>query len=425
MDSNKLVRPRITPQVAWCMFDWANSAFPTVIVTFVFGTYFATSVASNSVEGASLWGSALAFSGVIVAILGPLMGSIADRMMRRKIWLAAFSIICIISTGCLWFVKPDPDWIIMGLMLFVIANVAFEVGGVFYNSLLPGVTSRSNLGRLSGWGWGLGYAGGLCALLVSLVFFIQPLVSIVELNKQTAENVRVVGPFVAIWFGLFCLPLFLFIKEKTCNRKRLGVSVIGEGLAALLKTLRGLHLQKNLMKFLAARVFYCDGLNTLFAFGGIYAAGTFGMKLDEVLWFGIAMNVAAGLGALVVSAVDNKIGSKITVIIGLAAIILIAALLVWISSLYLFWTLGLILGIFVGPVQAASRTMMAYLAEPERAAEMFGLFALSGKITSFLGPAVLAFVTLSFDSQRVGMATILIFLLVGLVILTRVKIPDL
>ena len=353
------------------------------------------------------------------------MGSIADRMMRRKIWLAAFSIICIISTGCLWFVKPDPDWIIIGLVLFVIANVAFEVGGVFYNSLLPGVTSRSNLGRLSGWGWGLGYAGGLCALLVSLVFFIQPLVSIVELNKQTAENVRVVGPFVAIWFGLFCLPLFLFIKEKTYNRKRLGVSVIGEGLAALSKTLRGLHRQNNLMKFLAARVFYCDGLNTLFAFGGIYAAGTFGMKLDEVLWFGIAMNVAAGLGALVFSAVDDKIGSKTTVIIGLAAIILIAALLVWISSVYLFWALALSLGIFVGPVQAASRTMMAYLAEPERAAEMFGLFALSGKITSFLGPAVLAFVTLSFDSQRVGMATILIFLLVGLVILTRVKIPDL
>ena len=425
MDPNKPARRRMTPQVAWCMFDWANSAFPTVIVTFVFGTYFATSVASNSVEGASLWGSALALSGVIVAILGPLVGSIADRMMRRKIWLAAFSIICIISTGCLWFVKPDPDWIIIGLILFVIANVAFEVGSVFYNSLLPGVTTRSNLGSLSGWGWGLGYAGGLCALLVSLVFFIQPLVSIVELNRQTAEHVRAVGPFVAIWFGLFSLPLFLSIKEETYNRKRLGVSVIGEGISTVSKTLRGLHRQKNLMKFLAARVFYCDGLNTLFAFGGIYAAGTFGMKLDEVLWFGIAMNFAAGLGALVVSAVDDKIGPKATVIISLAAIIFIAALLVLISSVYLFWALALILGIFVGPVQAASRTMMAHLTEPERAAEMFGLFALSGKITSFLGPAVLAFVTLSFDSQRLGMATILIFLLVGLVILTRVRLPEL
>ena len=177
------------------------------------------------------------------------------------------------------------------------------------------------------------------------------------------------------------------------------------------------------MKFLAARVFYCDGLNTLFAFGGIYAAGTFGMKLDEVLWFGIAMNVAAGLGALVFSTADDKFGSKLTVIIGLASIILIAGLLVMVSSVYLFWAFALILGVFVGPVQAASRTMMAHFAKPEQAAEMFGLFALSGKITSFLGPAVLAFVTLSFDSQRIGMATILIFLLVGLVILSRVKIP--
>ncbi len=423
MDPYKSVRQGITPQVAWCMFDWANSAFPTVIVTFVFGTYFATSVASNSVEGASLWGSALAISGVIVAILGPLMGSIADRMMRRKVWLAAFSMICIISTGCLWFVKPDPDWIIFGLILFVVANVAFEVGGVFYNSLLPGVTSRSNLGRLSGWGWGLGYAGGLFALLVSLVFFVQPPVPLFELSRQTAENVRAVGPFVAIWFGLFCLPLFLFLKESTHNRKRLSVTVMGEGLVALSNTIGGLHRKKNLSKFLAARLFYCDGLNTLFAFGGIYAAGTFGMELDEVLWFGIAMNVAAGLGALVFSAADDKFGSKLTVIIGLASIILIAGLLVLVSSVYLFWAFALILGVFVGPVQAASRTMMAHFAKPEQAAEMFGLFALSGKITSFLGPAVLAFVTLSFDSQRIGMATILIFLLVGLVILSRVKIP--
>lgn len=407
---------------SWCFFDWANSAFPTVIVTFVFAAYFAKGVAANPTEGTTLWGTALSLSGLAIAIASPIFGAIADRRGARKPWLAGFALICMLCAAMLWFTQPSTDWIIWGLFFFALGNFAFEVSMVFYNAMLPTLVSPSRIGRLSGWGWGLGYAGGLCCLALTLVVFVQPETAPFGLDKAAAEHVRAVGPLVALWFLVFALPLFLFVPDAQSS----GVSIMRaakEGLIEISRTLRTIHHNPPLFRFLMARVLYIDGLNTLFAFGGIYAAGTFGMEVDEIILFGIALNVTAGLGAASFAWIDDWLGSKRTVMIALLGLVAVGTPILFITSKTAFWVLGLFLGIFMGPAQAASRSLMARLAPPGQVTEMFGLFALSGKVTAFLGPAVLAWVTAVFASQRAGMATVIVFIGVGAIILATVKEP--
>ena len=410
-------------KAAWCFYDWANSAFPTVIVTFVFAAYFAKAVAPNPTEGTTMWGYALSASGIAIALISPVVGAIADMRGCRKPWLAAFTAICIVASTLLWFTLPEPGSIVWGLTLFAIGNLAFEAGTVFYNAMLPGLARPAEIGRLSGWGWGLGYAGGLCCLTLSLVVFIQPETPPFGLDKEAAEHIRIVGPLVAVWFLVFSLPLYLWTPDVPATGKPLG-SAVREGLATLGRTLRKIHRTGPIFRFLVARLLYIDGLNTLFAFGGIYAAGTFGMEVDEIILFGIALNVTAGLGAASFAWIDDWIGPKRTVLIALFGIVLIGIPLLLIESKTMFWALGLCIGIFMGPAQAASRSLMARLAPPDQMTEMFGLFALSGKVTAFLGPAVLATVTAAFASQRAGMATVLVFISVGALILMTVRPKD-
>ena len=407
---------------SWCFFDWANSAFPTVIVTFVFAAYFAKAVAANPTEGTTLWGTALSLSGLAIAVGSPIIGAIADRRGARKPWLAGFSLICILCSSMLWFTEPSTDWIVWGLFFFALGNFAFEVSTVFYNAMLPSLVVPSRIGRLSGWGWGLGYAGGLCCLALTLVVFIQPDTPPFGLDKAAAQQVRIVGPLVAVWYALFALPLFLLVPDVAAT----GMSVAQaarSGLAELGRTLRTIHRNPPLFRFLLARVLYIDGLNTLFAFGGIYAAGTFGMAVDEIILFGIALNITAGLGAASFAWIDDWIGSKRTIMIALIGLIAVGTPILFITSKTTFWVLALFLGIFMGPAQAASRSLMARLAPAAQVTEMFGLFALSGKVTAFLGPAVLAWVTAIFASQRAGMATVIVLIAMGALILTTVKEP--
>jgi len=407
---------------SWCFYDWANSAFPTVIVTFVFAAYFASHVAASPNQGTTQWGIALSLSGLAIAIASPLVGAIADKRGRRKPWIAGFALICVACAALLWFTRPDAGWVVWALVFFALGNFAFEVGNVFYNAMLPTLVPQHRIGRLSGWGWGLGYAGGLCCLAVALLVLVQPQAPPFGLDKAAAEHVRAVGPLVALWFALFAVPLFLFVPDT----KATGVPVreaVRTGLGEFLQTLRSIHRRPPLFRFLAARILYIDGLNTLFAFGGIYAAGTFGMAVDEIILFGIALNVTAGLGAASFAWIDDWIGSKRTVLISLLAIIVIGTPILLITSTAAFWALALGIGIFMGPTQAASRSLMARLAPPDQVTEMFGLFALSGKVTAFLGPAVLAWVTAAFDSQRAGMATVIVFMAAGAAILVTVTEP--
>ncbi|MBI3506519.1 MAG: MFS transporter [Proteobacteria bacterium] len=406
---------------AWCLYDWASSAFPAVITTFVFATYFTQAVAADVVTGTAMWGHATAISGLFIAILGPVVGAIADHGGRQKPWLAAFTALAVVACAALWFVRPNPADALFALVAFGIATVAFEIATVFYNALLPKVASPERLGRISGWGWGLGYVGGIVCLAILLVGFVQNPTPPFGIDRDAAEHVRAVGPFTGLWWAVFALPVLLVLREtgpQASWREALKL-----GFADIRGTLAFLRARRDIAWFLVANMIYTDGLTTLFAFGAIYAAGSFGMQLEEVIVFGIALNLSAGIGAFGFAWLDDRIGSRRTIAIGLVCLTAIGAALLAIESKTAFWILGVAIGPFFGPVQAASRSLAARIAPPEHRAQVFGLFALSGRITAFMGPAVLGTVTLAFDSQRAGMATILPFFLVGFIVLWR-KVAD-
>jgi MFS transporter, UMF1 family len=410
-------------QFSWALYDWANSAFSTVIITFIFATYFTQGIAVDKATGTAQWGWALGGSGIAIALLSPVLGAIADAGGRRKPWLFAFTYLTVIGCFLLWYARPDPNFAILTLAVVAIANVAFEIAGVFYNAMLPEIVTREYIGRLSGWAWGLGYAGGLASLILALVAFVQPEQPLFGLDKDRFEQVRITGPLVGVWFALFSLPLFLF----TPDRKSSGLparEAIRRGLAQLRRTFVNIRRYRQIGLFLLARMIYTDGLNTLFAFGGIYAAGTFGMDLSEVIYFGILLNVTAGIGALAFAWIDDWIGAKRTILIALLGLLACGAAAVLVTSTLAFWIAGGLLGIFVGPTQAASRSMMARMAPPDMRTEMFGLYALTGKITAYIGPFVLGTVTYWTGSQRLGIATILAFFVIGMVLLLPVREPS-
>ena len=413
---------RIAPRrglFGWCLYDWANSAFPTVITTFVFSAYFTSAIAADKISGTAQWGIAISLSGLFVALLSPFLGAIADHGGRRKPWVFVLTLLCVVASALLWLARPETNFIILALSLAALANFAFEMAMVFYNAMLPDLVPRQRIGRLSGWGWGLGYAGGLVCLGLTLVLLVQAETPIFGLDKESFEHIRATGPMVAVWMAVFAAPFFLW----TPDRPDQGISfaaALKRGIATLIDTFRRVREYNQIVRFLIARMMYTEGLNTLFTFGGIYAAGTFGMEFDELILFGIALNVTAGLGAAAFAWVDDRIGPKRTILIAVTGLAVLGAVLLFVEGKALFWTFALPLGIFVGPAQAASRTMMARLAPPRMMTEMFGLYALSGKATAFLGPALLAWMTVVFASQRAGMAVIMVFFLLGLVLLMGV-----
>jgi UMF1 family MFS transporter len=408
--------------VAWCLFDWGNSPFPTVIVTFVFAAYFASAIAPTEVEGQELWGYAMSVSGIALAILAPIVGAVADRGGRRKPWLGVLSIGAILSGAALWFLTPDPGMVVPALILAGAGNLMFEFVSVFYNAMLPDLVPKSRLGRVSGWGWALGYAGGLACLAVSLAVFVQPEEAPFGLDKAQAEHIRILGPLVAVWFAVFAIPLFLYTPDRPATGVPLGRAA-REGFVALAETVRQARHFRQILRFLVARIFYIDGLNTLFALGGIYAAGAFGMSLEEILVFGVLVNVTAGIGAFGFAWVDDWIGPKRTVLICIAALCAISVAVLLTDSRTVFYILAMGIGVFMGPIQSASRSLMAHMAPPEMRTEMFGLFALSGKITSFVGPAAVALLTSATQSQRIGMSAIIVLFLIGGLVMLTVREP--
>lgn len=406
---------------SWCLFDWANSAFPTVVTTFIFAAYFTKAVAADEITGTSQWGYTISIAALVVAVIGPVLGAIADKGGRRKPWIAVFTLLCVVASALLWLTRPDPADVPWALVFVGLATIGFEMGMVFYNAMLPDLAPKRMIGRISGWGWGLGYGGGLVCLVVALFAFVQAEAPVFGLDKEALEDVRITPVLAAAWFGVFSLPLFFATPDKAASGLDISAAV-RQGIAELIATLRRIREFADIARYLLARMIYTDGLNTLFAFGGIYAAGTFGMETAEVIQFGIAINLTAGLGAASFAWVDDWIGPKRTILISLAALIVLGAVLLVIESKTLFWVFGLSLGLFVGPAQAASRSLMAHLAPAELRTEMFGLYAFSGKATAFLGPALFALGTDIFHSQRAGMATIVVFFVVGIILLWRV--PD-
>ncbi len=407
--------------VSWAIYDWANSAHAAVITTFVFSAYFVKGVVADPVRGTEIWGYAISIAGILIALLSPPLGAIADQAGRRKPWIFWFTVALALATAALWYVKPDPSYALLALVLIVVATVAFEMATVFYNAMLPGLAGRERIGRVSGWAWGFGYFGGLACLGLAFVGFVDADVPWFGLDKSAAEHVRATGPLVALWLAVFALPLFLFTPDTARTAATWGQAV-KSGLKTLVQTIRDHRLHRPIIWFLAARMAYTEGLNTLFAFGGIYAAGTFGMDFSELILFGVGMNVTAGIGAALFAWLDDWFGPKRTIIGAVVMLGVLGGILLVIDSKTMFWVFGLPLGLFVGPAQSASRSLMAHMAPPALRNEMFGLYALSGKITAFVGPALLAWVTAAAASQRAGMATILAFFVIGLVLLRNV--PD-
>jgi UMF1 family MFS transporter len=350
------------------------------------------------------------------------LGAVADQDRRRKPWLAVTSAVCIAASAGLWLVAPEASSLLLALVLVAVANAAFELGQVFYNAMLPEVSRAERLGRVSGWAWGLGYAGGLACLGLSLVLFVQPEPPLFGLDADAAEQIRIVGPLVAVWFLVFALPLFIWTPDRRASGQSLGVS-LRQGLAQLWHTLSHLRRYRDIALFLLARMIYIDGLNTLFAFGGIYAAGTFAMDYEEILVFGIILNVAAGLGAAAFAWLDDWLGPKPTIVLAVLGLTVFGAAILLIESKTWFYIFGCLIGSVMGPAQAASRSLLARMAPAEIRTELFGLYALTGKATAFVGPALVATVTLWSGSQRLGMATILVFFLVGIALLLPVRAP--
>ncbi|MEM8917170.1 MAG: MFS transporter, partial [Pseudomonadota bacterium] len=388
--------------------------------TFIFSVYFARGIYGDEVAGSAAWGYTLGAAGFAVAILSPILGAIADQGGPRKIWIFAFTLVTIVTSFLLWYALPDPSYVVYALTLVVIATITFELALVFYNAMLADLASPGALGRLSGFAWGLGYIGGLACLVVALVGFVQPAVPWFGVGTEEAANIRATGPLVAVWFGLFSLPLFLLTPDRPSGG--LGIAgAVSAGLQQLGRTLRSLGKYGNIVRFLIASALYRDGLTTLFAVGGLYAAGTFGMSFEQILIFAIGLNVTAGLGAAGFAFMDDRSGSKPTVLVALAGLIVLGAALLVVDGIWVFIGLALGLGLFVGPAQAASRSLLARISPPDMQTEMFGLYSLTGKSIAFLGPVAFAALTDAFNSQRVGMASILAFWIVGGALLLTVR----
>lgn len=397
---------------AWCFFDFAAQAFATVVQTFIFATYFTNRLASDPARGSELWGITTAVAGFVIAASAPFLGAVADRRKRRKPWIAGFLLLCVASTALLATVRPTPEDIPKALILIALGIVGVQGATVFYNAMLPDLAERSRLGAWSGRAWALGYVGGILALALVFLFFGDEERAVWTLGGE-AGHVRVIFPFVALWLFLFSLPLFLMTPESgTPPSEPMGTSV-RKGLGMLRDTGRDLLQQPVILKFLIARALYIDGLATVFAMGGVYAAGTFGFTEKEMLLFGIALNLTAGAGAAAFSFIDDRIGSRRVILLSLGGLIvtLTAALLA--PNAAGFWASGICLGFFVGPVQASSRSFLARLAPPHQRTQLFGFYSFSAKATAFAGPLLVGLATGWLGNQRLGMGVVLLFFIGG------------
>lgn len=436
----------------WVLFDWACQPVATLVTTFIYAPYFASAVANSPAEGQALWGFAAAAAGIVIALTSPFIGAVADATGPRKPWIAAFGALLVLGSIGLWFGKPgDQSMILFVLVCFAVMTIGMEFATVFNNAMMPSLVPQHKIGWLSGLGWATGYLGGLVSLAFALLFLsTNPNTGLTLLGTPPAfgldaasrEGDRFIGPLTAIWFMVFVLPMFLFVPDKVKTLK-FGPA-IRHGFRTTLATIREVRKHRNVATFLLANMVYTDGLVALFAFGGIYAAGTFGWGAIQLGVFGILLTITGTAGALIGGRLDDKLGGK-PVILGSLAILIVACVAILsmdrdrifffipvapadpYSGLFastpekLYVAIGLFIGLAAGPLQAASRALLVRLAPGEQLAQFFGLFALSGKLTSFMGPFLVATVTALTLNQRAGISVLVLFFVVGGLLLLRVR----
>ena len=434
------------------MFDWANQPFFTVVTTFIFGPYFANVMVGDAVHGQAEWAFTQSTAGVLIAVLSPFIGAMADAGGRRKPYILAFQLLLGAGCAALWWAYPGRPGLVAPISwAIVMATVGAEMSIVFNNALLPAIVRPERMGWLSGFGWGLGYCGGLVALFAVLaasrpaIFGLGPAGAppLLGLDAASFEVERLVGPASAMWLAVFVTPMFLFTPD-TAARRRPALQAAQQGFRSLVETARRLRRLHNVVLYLVAFMFYNDGLVAIIAFGGVYASATFGWSTATLGIFGIVLTVFAIPGAFLGGTLDDRLGSKRTVQLAIAGVIAASLGIVSVSrdqvlfalpvaelrpdrSLFgstqeqVFMAFALLLGFCMGPMQAASRTLIGRLAPSHMTAEFFGLFALSGRATAWLAPLAIGIVTEAMQSNRLGVACVLAFLMLGFALLWPVR----
>lgn len=409
---------------AWGLWDWGSAAFNAVVTTFVFTVYLTSSSfgAEGVVEAQLAW--VIAGAGLVIAVLAPITGQRSDTSGRRKLWLGVNTYIVVALSAAMFFVQPDPAYLWLGLALVALGNIFFEFAGVNYNAMLSQVSTPRSIGRVSGFGWGMGYIGGIVLLLIVYFGFISPDVGLFGITSENGMDIRVTVLISALWFGIFAVPVLLSVPEyRGVGVKRERVSFfasyarLGRDIAKLWRESR------QTVWFLLASAVFRDGLAGVFTFGGVLAASAFGFSPGEVIIFAIAANVVAGISTIAVGALDDRLGAKPVIVAALIGLIVAGSLVFFLhdGGAIVFWTAGLALCLFVGPAQSASRTFLARLIPAGREGEVFGLYATTGRAVSFLAPTMFAlFVGISGEAYF-GILGIMLVLLAGLLLLLPVR----
>ncbi|MHA3914657.1 MFS transporter [Halovulum sp. GXIMD14793] len=426
----------------WMFFDWATQPFHTLLITFIFAPYFTGFVATDETIGQAHWARMLWITGLIIAITAPVLGALADATGPRKPWIAGFLVLYVLGASALWFATPGMETYIWILVAFSIGIIGLEYATTFNNAMLPEIVPREDVGELSGRGWAFGYVGGLLVLAIMLLFLAENakgvtllgIPPILGFDPEAREGTRTAGPITALWLVIFIIPLFLWVPDAPRKSRR--KNAVRTSLKELGQTLKRLPSQQSLFAFLGSSMFYRDALNGLYAFGGIFAANVLEWSIVQIGVFGILANITGAIGAWIGSTYDKKVGPK--PIVAFCVITLMAVILIILSTSrssfmgielakgspvpdIVFYICGGIIGAAGGTLQAASRTLMTHQAEPGRMTEGFGLYALSGKATTFLAPASIDAMTNLTGSDRLGVSPLILLFAIGLILLYWVK----
>ena len=405
---------------SWCLYDWANSAWSAIIITFIFSRYFVEVLSPNQDLGTLYWTWTIGISSLIAAFLSPIIGSISDQSKKSKTWLIITTIIYALISISFWFAKPNGIDFYFIIFLILIGNITYEISQIFYNGQLKIITTEDKFAKLSGFAWGLGYVGTVVIFLLYYILFLLPENSLFGLDQSLYENIRISFPITGLWILIFSLPLFITYKEIG-SKKINNDSTIKKSFNQLIKTFKELKKIKNLIWFLIARLFYMDGINAIFAVAAIYATLVFGMTTTDIIMLGVGTNIAAGLGSWVFSFIEKKYGSKNVIVFSLICIFIISLIILFINEKNIFTILAIMLSAFFGPIQSASRVYYSKKIPDEKKYEFFGFYSFSGKVTSFIGPVIFGSVSYIFSSPKIGMASLLILFILGFIVLINVE----
>jgi len=391
--------------LGWISYDFANSSFTTVIVTVVYSVYFKSVVVGKEGVGDSLWGLSISLSMLIVALISPILGAIADHTHSKKKFLFVFCYISVLFTALLYFVRAGA--VLWGMLIFMIANIGFEGGNVFYNAFLPEITTKKNLGKVSGLGWGIGYIGGLSALILSYLFI--------------ETNVPLVFPLIAAFFGVFAIPIFIFLKESKSKHQFKNKNYIKNGYERIKKTFHHIKDLKDLFRFLISFFIYNDGIKTVIVFAAIYGAQRFSMSGAQLIIYFVLANITSFIGAIIFGFIVDKIGAKKTISITLLIWIVVVIWAFFCTNVTQFYGVGLLAGIAIGSCQSASRSFLSLLTPEDKHAEFFGFYAVSGKAAAIIGPLLYGVLVLILHSQRWAILSIVLFFVAGFLVLQTVN----